>query len=63
MPLYDYKCISCDQQFEDIRQMHERFWSRCPRCNSLGLRLPSAPNFALKGKGFHVNDYPKGPKR
>ena len=32
----------------------------CPDCLKPMEKLPAAPNFVLKGAGFHVNDYKKG---
>lgn len=61
MPNYDYACLTCKHRFEAQRPMAQRNQlAECPRCGAhTGLRQASAPAFKLKGKGFHVNDYPK----
>ncbi len=35
MPLYEYRCAGCGQQFEQLRKMSEADSGvLCPRCNS-----------------------------
>lgn len=67
MPHWDYKCTGCERTktllFASVaeRDRAERDGLTCETCPFDGyVRQASAPNFALKGAGFHVNDYPKG---
>ena len=56
MPLYEYACDSCQQQFEVLVRGHER--PACPECGSLKLeKLLSVPA-AHTGKGLPVCDIP-----
>lgn len=33
MPLYDFKCTTCQKAFEDFRPIADRFSAPCPYCN------------------------------
>lgn len=33
MPLYDYKCMECDNQFEEYAKIDKRNGVMCPKCN------------------------------
>ena len=61
MPTYDYRCVDCRKKLELIltstadRAEHYT----CKACGGTLERQPSAPAFALRGTGFHANDYPK----
>jgi putative FmdB family regulatory protein len=63
MPIYEYLCNTCSKRFEVV-QAHPN----TPSCRHCGEernieRLWSSAAFALKGKGFHKNDYGKhGPR-
>lgn len=64
MPLYEYRCTSCDTQFECIVP-HTLMSAKCPQCGGfVSERLPSAPAVHFKGSGFYATDYqaPKGAK-
>lgn len=62
MARYDYACLGCKHRFEEQRPVALRELTACPVCGKPALRQATAPAFHLKGRGFHVNDYPKGPK-
>jgi len=32
MPLYDYKCPHCEEEFEEFRSIAERATAPCPKC-------------------------------
>ena len=34
MPLYEYKCQSCDQLFEELVGVNQAFAPKCPECGS-----------------------------
>ena len=64
MPNYVYVCPKCGATRERQRLISERDGcTLCHRCYHEGdvlmTRVPGAPGFTLKGKGFHCNDYPK----
>ncbi len=60
MPTYDYRCVDCKARYElHFHSTHERLeHHHCSACGGELERLPSAPAFALRGSGFHKNDYP-----
>jgi putative FmdB family regulatory protein len=52
MPLFDYKCRSCDYIHEYIVKdyMEEK---KCPRCDVRMERQVGVTNFRLYGEGFY----------
>ena len=59
MPHWDYECPCCGRTEESPKT--RLMCNLCAQKHRAVLmqRLPSAPNFVLKGAGFHKNDYPK----
>lgn len=63
MPRWDYFCNLCEVVFERAFFSHREATTTivcCPNCDKPAQRMFGAPAFKLKGKGFHVNDYPRG---
>lgn len=48
MPLYDYKCKSCDYQFEEINKVDVREEQKCLKCGSSTEILISISRESLK---------------
>jgi len=62
MPMYEYRCLSCDYLFEELRKMNADM-PKCPVCHGAVQQLISPASFKLKGQGFHNTDYTRnGPK-
>ena len=60
MPIYEYKCQSCEHYFEVLQRISEEPLSACPECKKNALKkLVSAPNFRLKGQGWYETDFKK----
>ena len=60
MPLYEYRCESCEHQFEVIQKFSDPHVSVCPKCGGGPVvKLISSPAFTFKGTGFYITDYPK----
>ena len=59
MPLYEYKCMSCKWQIEEIKPHEERDQLRPCKCGYIMHRLISKSNFQLKGTGWYETDYKK----
>jgi putative FmdB family regulatory protein len=57
MPLYEYKCTSCNHVFEIQQKISEEPLKYCPQCKGLIRRVISAAGIIFKGSGFHVTDY------
>ncbi len=64
MPIYEYRCGSCDHQFEALQKVNEEALHDCPQCREPALRkLISAVAFRLKGSGWYETDFKSGNKR
>jgi putative FmdB family regulatory protein len=56
MPIYEYKCPSCDIKFEVKRGFTESTGASCPRCQCLAQRIFSPVPIVFMGSGFYVTD-------
>jgi len=64
MPIYEYKCVKCEHQFEVIQRFTDNPLENCPECNNKSLqKLVSAPSFRLKGGGWYETDFKTGSKK
>ncbi|PKB71262.1 MAG: hypothetical protein BZY87_06515 [SAR202 cluster bacterium Io17-Chloro-G6] len=63
MPRYDYRCTSCDNEFELVQTFAEAGSGACPACSGAGQRVYHAVPVIYKGSGFYTTDYgrPKAP--
>jgi putative FmdB family regulatory protein len=58
MPLYEYRCESCDHQFEVIQKFSDPPIAVCPKCAAGPVvKLMSSPAFQFKGSGWYITDY------
>ena len=58
MPLYEYRCESCEHVFETIQKFSDPHVSVCPKCEGGPVvKLISSPAFTFKGTGFYITDY------
>lgn len=64
MPIYEYRCESCDHRLEKLQKMSEGVLVDCPECEHPALkRLISASAFRLTGTGWYETDFKKDNKR
>ena len=64
MPIYEYRCESCEHRLEKLQKMSEGDLVDCPECKHPALkRLVSAAAFRLKGSGWYETDFKKDNKR
>ena len=64
MPIYEYRCKSCDHSLDALQKMADAPLKDCPSCGEPSLkRLLSAPRFRLKGQGWYETDFKKGNQR
>lgn len=63
MPIYEYRCETCEKLTEAIQKLDEPPLALCPHCGGRLNKLMSAPSFQFKGTGWYVTDYAgkKGP--
>jgi len=59
LPTYEYRCLSCEHQFERFQRMSDDAVKECEVCGEPVKRLlfPVAVHF--KGNGFYSTDYAK----
>ena len=64
MPIYEYRCESCEHRLEKLQKMSEGDLVDCPECKRPALkRLVSAAAFRLKGGGWYETDFKQDNKR
>ena len=57
MPLYEYKCLKCGDNFEEIRKFSDPPLTKHENCGGELRRLLSPPAIQFKGTGWYVTDY------
>ncbi len=56
MPLYEYKCKSCNKT-QDVRHgFKEEYAGKCEACGGDMARVFSATGIVFKGSGFYLTD-------
>lgn len=59
MPIYEYKCLKCNHEFEVMQKFSDAAVSQCPNCGGPVKKLISHCTFHLKGTGWYLTDYAK----
>ncbi|MSQ22867.1 MAG: zinc ribbon domain-containing protein [Dehalococcoidia bacterium] len=57
VPIYDYECASCGNQFELRQGFDSEPVETCPRCQGRAQRRFHSPVVIYKGSGFYTTDY------
>jgi putative FmdB family regulatory protein len=57
LPLYEYKCEKCGNQFEKIENHSAPTTQKCAKCGGKAQRMISAAGIQFKGSGWYVTDY------
>lgn len=57
MPIYEYACNSCGNQFEVKQKFSDPPITSCEKCGESVRKLISAPGIMFKGTGWYVTDY------
>jgi putative FmdB family regulatory protein len=60
LPLYDYKCTSCGNEYETREGFDAPSRQPCPRCGNEAKRVLHPPPIVFKGSGFYITDSRKG---
>jgi len=63
MPVYEYKCVQCDEQFEVMQKMSDDPLTKCRSCGGELKKLIANTSFVLKGGGWYVTDYPSAERK
>ena len=57
MPIYEYRCGACGDEFEVIQKFAEGPLKRCAKCGGALEKLLSRSAFLLKGGGWYSDGY------
>lgn len=58
MPIYDYKCPSCNHRQEKKLSMQHTSPIICPECQKQNMiKVPCCIGIHFKGSGFYETDY------
>lgn len=57
MPIYEYKCQSCEKVVEVLQQMSDKPLKKCQTCGGSLEKLLSRTGFVLKGGGWYADGY------
>ncbi|RME40832.1 MAG: zinc ribbon domain-containing protein [Deltaproteobacteria bacterium] len=60
MPLYEYRCDSCGNEFEVRQKFSDAPLTECKSCGGPVRKLISRSGFALKGGGWYAEGYSSG---
>lgn len=64
MPIYEYHCNKCKNNFEVLQKISDSPVASCTICDSEDTkRLISLASFSLKGSGWYMTDYNKPGKK
>ena len=59
MPIYEYKCLQCNHEFEAVQKFSDAPVRQCSVCGGPVKKLISRSSFHLKGSGWYLTDYAK----
>lgn len=59
MPIYEYQCLKCGDEFDAIRSFGDQPLKTCVKCGGRLRKKISECSFHLKGGGWYVSDYGK----
>jgi putative FmdB family regulatory protein len=57
MPIYEYKCQKCGEEFEVFQGIADPAVKTCKFCKGSVRKLMSLSSFHLKGSGWYATDY------
>jgi putative FmdB family regulatory protein len=64
MPIYEFSCEACGNEFEHIQAFSDNKIPHCPRCQSgQVMRKLGRPAIHFKGSGWYITDSKKSAER
>ncbi len=58
MPIYEYRCTKCNEEFEVTQKITDDPLTVHESCGGELKKLITKTSFVLKGSGWYVTDYP-----
>ena len=56
MPTYEYRCDSCEKNFDVVQSFHDDPVTACPTCGSRVRKVFGNVGIVFKGSGFYKTD-------
>ncbi|MBA7604113.1 hypothetical protein ES703_11231 [subsurface metagenome] len=63
MPIYQYICNYCGNEFEEFKNINGADTVYCPICGEEAVRVFSSVSILFKGSGFYTTDSKKYGKK
>ena len=64
MPIYAYKCSSCQHTQDVLQKLSDPPLTICPECGAATYsKQLTAAGFQLKGSGWYATDFKNGPAK
>ncbi len=60
MPTYEYRCDSCEKNFDVVQSFHDDALTACPTCGSPVRKVFGNVGIVFKGSGFYKTDSRSG---
>jgi putative FmdB family regulatory protein len=59
MPTYEYRCKTCEHQWEEFQSIKAKPSRKCPECGKLKAEriISAGGGIIFKGSGFYQTDY------
>lgn len=59
MPTYEYRCKTCDHEWEEFQAIKSKPTRKCPDCGKLKAEriISAGGGIIFKGSGFYQTDY------
>ncbi len=59
MPTYEYRCIACDNKWEEFQSIKAEPTKKCPKCKKAKAEriISAGGGIIFKGSGFYQTDY------
>lgn len=59
MPTYEYRCKTCDHEWEEFQSIKAKPTRKCPACGKLKAEriISAGGGIIFKGSGFYQTDY------
>jgi putative FmdB family regulatory protein len=61
VPVYEYRCEKCGNQYEKREGFDAPARQKCPKCRGRAQRVLHAASVVFKGSGFYITDNRKTP--